>query len=214
MFCIGGTIDNEELALVLREIGENCSDEAVARIFSGAKRFTEVNPDQGEDDAITFEDFLNMIDADHNKGMITDFSTIANRVNVKMARNHTHAFVNIFLFLSFMVLVNVSSWTIFYLQCDNFPDAPRGRQSFLVGDYSISCLSTYYKSNMIFCYAMLAIYPIGIPLMYIVLLSSRRSILRDGEAMAREERMGSPNIGHLNFLTVGYKAELYYFEVR
>jgi hypothetical protein len=60
---------------------------------------------------------------------------------------------------------------------------------------------------------MVAIYPIGVPLMYFVLLHSRRSILRDGEAIAREERMGSPNIGHLYFLISGYKPELYYFEV-
>jgi hypothetical protein len=186
----------------------------VSKIFAGAKRVTKVDPDQGEDDSIDFEEFLRMIDADLKRGMVTAFTTIANRVNVKMARKHADFFVYLFLFLTFTVLVNASSWAIFYLQCETFPDVQNGEQSFLVGDYSISCLSVYYKSNLMFCYAMVAIYPMGIPLMYSVLLYSRRSILRDVEAIAREERMGSPNIGHLSFLISGYKPELYYFEVR
>jgi hypothetical protein len=212
--CVGGTIDKAELALVLWELGHAHSVDDVTRIFAGAKRFATVNPDQCEDDSINFEEFLRMIDADHNQGVVTDFKSLANRVNLKMARHRADFFVSFFVFLTFMVFVNVSSWAIFYLQCETFPDAQSGRQSLLVGDYSISCLSVYYKSNLMFCYAMVAVYPIGIPLMYSVLLYSRRSILRDVEAIAREERTGSPNIGHLSFLISGYKPEMYYFEVR
>jgi hypothetical protein len=184
---VGGTIDKEELALVQRELGENCSDKYA---------------------------FLKIVNADNIRGMVTDFSGLSNRVDSKMARNRAHVFVNCFLFMTFMVFVNGSSWAIFYLQCDSFPDAQSGQQSFLSGDYSISCLSIHYKSNLMLCYAMLAVYLIGIPLMYWVLLYSRRSILRDREAFALEEGMGSPNIGHLSFLISGYKPEMCYFEVR
>ena len=58
----------------------------------------------------------------------------------------------------------------------------------------------------------LFIYPIGIPALYAASLWRNRDILSDDSKLQLEETAGYPNIGHVRFLTAGYRREFYWFE--
>mmetsp|Transcript_10614 Transcript_10614/g.24708 ORF Transcript_10614/g.24708 Transcript_10614/m.24708 type:complete len:248 (+) Transcript_10614:4194-4937(+) len=62
-------------------------------------------------------------------------------------------------------------------------------------------------------WSMIAVYPVGIPLLYSALLWAHRGTLVDPAAMIRERENSSPTIGHLNFLIDAYKPDHFYFEV-
>lgn len=76
---------------------------------------------------------------------------------------------------------------------------------------SISCDSIRYKRSLPFAIAMLFVYPIGIPLLYLVVVLHKRHTLGNAAAMNREALTGFPTTGHLLFLTEQYKPEYYYF---
>jgi hypothetical protein len=76
---------------------------------------------------------------------------------------------------------------------------------------SISCDSERYKKAYPFAVAMLFIYPIGIPLLYMAVVLHMRTTLSDKVARNREALTGFPTTGHLLFLTEQYKPEFYYF---
>jgi len=52
---------------------------------------------------------------------------------------------------------------------------------------------------------MILVYPIGIPLVYLVLLWSNKRIVSDPLKMDHEADMGYPHIGHLTFLIKSYR---------
>jgi len=60
---------------------------------------------------------------------------------------------------------------------------------------------------------MIIVYPIGIPLVYFMLLYSKHAILSNEEVMMIEAADGYPNFGYLKFLVDAYKPKYYYFEV-
>jgi hypothetical protein len=60
---------------------------------------------------------------------------------------------------------------------------------------------------------MILVYPVGIPLLYAVVLRKHRETLVDPVAMAREAANGYPVTGSILFLVECYKPEYYYFEV-
>lgn len=52
---------------------------------------------------------------------------------------------------------------------------------------------------------MILVYPMGIPLIYLTLLLSKKSIVSDALKMDHEADMGYPHIGHLTFLIKSYR---------
>jgi hypothetical protein len=52
-----------------------------------------------------------------------------------------------------------------------------------------------------------------IPIIYGTLLFQQRHIFNNQRALDHEMDIGSPNIGHLSFLTLSYKTEFYYWEL-
>jgi hypothetical protein len=58
--------------------------------------------------------------------------------------------------------------------------------------------------------AMIMIYPVGIPLVYVSLLFNHREALTNNENMFREESNGYPTTGYLHFLTSAYKVHQTY----
>ena len=56
------------------------------------------------------------------------------------------------------------------------------------------------------------IYPIGIPLMYWIMVWQHHEILSDADAVTEEIRNGMPNISHVLFLVETYEEQYYWFE--
>ena len=72
-------------------------------------------------------------------------------------------------------------------------------------DYTISCDSVEYEQALPFVIIMSFVYPFGTPILYLVLLSSKRSVLR----IAREDRTEEQRqaVAHLAFIAGAYKEE-------
>ena len=85
-------------------------------------------------------------------------------------------------------------------------------ESYLSKDLSIDCHSDRYHFYLFYTFAMILIYPVGIPLFYFVLLWQHRSILSDPAKVEEEEAGGNQHTGHLLFLTDPYLPAAYYFE--
>ena len=86
-------------------------------------------------------------------------------------------YLNIFFYLTYLILPSVTT-TIFQLfVCQNIdPNNEDDSQYdlYLKADMTISCQSDYYKSWLVYGIAMIFVYPIGIPAMYLVLLYRSR----------------------------------------
>jgi hypothetical protein len=201
-------MNRTEVALIFDELGADNSEAIVANFFSRTKRHERAASNNCFIDSISFSEFTNIIDDDRKRVAATDFELLAFDMNAKTARYQRNIFMFLFLFLTFVVLLNTTSVVVNFLQCDNFPESDEGLDSFLFSDYSISCLSDRYNSNLFFCYVMIIIYPIGIPLGYFVLLFSHRNSVVERENCEQIDKNGC-----IKFLTSEYKQGFYFFEV-
>eukprot|EP01033_Poteriospumella_lacustris_P006925 gene6925-4991_t len=85
--------------------------------------------------------------------------------------------ISVYFYLSYLVLPSVSVTIFQTFICQNVD--PNGEDAnendwFLTADMSISCSSPYYKSWRAYAIFMIFVYPIGIPLSYLVMLYKRR----------------------------------------
>jgi hypothetical protein len=94
--------------------------------------------------------------------------------------------------------------------CQTFSETTP-HQRYLIQDMSISCLDDRYRTYQLYAAFMILVYPIGIPLMYAIMLHSKRHILNNQIALIEEEKDHNPNIGHLMFLVESYKPQFYFF---
>ncbi|RYD66200.1 MAG: hypothetical protein EOP84_31330, partial [Verrucomicrobiaceae bacterium] len=78
--------------------------------------------------------------------------------------------INAAFVISYFVLVNVSTKIFQVFQCETFDDG----KSYLVADYSISCDAPDRSAYLTYGSLMILIYPIGIPLVYAVVLFKNR----------------------------------------
>jgi hypothetical protein len=84
---------------------------------------------------------------------------------------------NAFLLLTFLVLPTTSTKILNTFACDGLDDGTR----VLRGDMGIDCDSTVHKFFQIYAGCMILVYPIGIPLMYFVLLRNAKGLLDRGQ---------------------------------
>ena len=95
------------------------------------------------------------------------------------------------LLVSFLVYGTSSYVVIRALVCDgDFTASPASefyRETFLFEDYSVSCDTARYRAHATYAVAMVFVYPIGIPLSYLVLLIAQKHNIapRDVRALAR-----------------------------
>ena len=131
---------------------------------------------------------------------------------VKVKRSNFYAYY--FLLLTFCVLIGTSSSVMHFFKCHEFV-LPGGENSemYLYKDYSIDCNSNRYQKMVPFAITMIIIYPIGIPLLYFVLLWEHRRVLSNEEKMKEEAEDHFPTTGHILFLVEAYKYECYWFEL-
>ena len=66
--------------------------------------------------------------------------------------------------------------------------------------HSIDCNGKAYNAVLPLALIMILVYPIGIPLMYFLMLRRHKDILSNQRKVNDEEKAGFPKIGHLLFL--------------
>jgi len=200
-----GSIDRQELGMIVKEFDKSATEEQVDRIFA------EANPDG--DLTITFAEFLATMKA--AKGAdgegSSEFASLGDKVAASMRNEQAQLVISLFLTLTYLVLISCSTSLLHYFKCHEFPEADPP-QSYLYKDYSVDCNGARYKAYLLYAQIMILIYPVGIPFLYWSLLYSKRAILSDQLAVDEESRKGFPRIGHLKFLFLSYNADAYYFE--
>jgi len=164
--------------------------------------------------SITFTEYIILMDKARNGNQRQSlFSDLVDRIEAIVTKVAGQTLFYIFLALAFLSLVAVSTVLFNYFKCRSFPEAAGGEKRYLYKDYSVDCDSSRYKTLVWYAIAMVLIYPVGIPLLYVSLLFNHRKALASRETMFREASHGYPTTGHLLFLTSAYTYELYYFEV-
>jgi hypothetical protein len=113
------------------------------------------------------------------------------------------------LWLSFLVLFTVVSFALNVFGCEDFDD---GSASLRI-DYATQCrdadghLSAEYLRSATLATVVLAVYGLGVPVAYAVLLTSARMRVRgEGEEGTRLDK-------RLAFLTADYKPQFFYWEL-
>ena len=115
--------------------------------------------------------------------------------------------------VAFIVLPTTSTAILRTFHCQDF-DSGYGR--FLVADLSIDCDGTGHQGMTGFAVCMLLIYPIGMPLLFLFLLSQSREDINpsgfDFEFSAIAQRNSDPKLTTLKPLFEPYKPSLWFFE--
>jgi len=203
----GGTIVKEEMKKIVREYNSEFSEE---EIDAQVSEFFKNDVDGSS--RIEFKEFLGALATSQDPGV---FVTL-NELQKKTAHSHGDSIFNLFLILTFLVLVSSSSAVFNCFQCDTFPipkEDGGGQLQFLFKDYSVNCSSSLYKQFQVYAIVMILIYPIGIPLFYASVLYVNRAALSDAKFMENEEANGFPTLGHLQFLVSSYRPAYYWYEV-
>ncbi len=84
-----------------------------------------------------------------------------------------YRYINYVFYITYLVLPSVTTMIFKLFICENVdPDGEDGNpfDSYLVADVSVACHSEYYKRWLIYGYAMILVYPVGIPLFYFICL--------------------------------------------
>lgn len=124
--------------------------------------------------------------------------TAGHAVAEKIRRKHQ----TIFLLLTFLIYSSVSSTVFQTFACETLDDDVE----YLRADYRIHCTDAKHKSLEVYAGIMIAVYPLGIPLMYAVLLFRRRDVLADADA---DKTVAQPIAG----LWEPYRPERFYYEI-
>merc|ERR1712070_865265 len=132
-----------------------------------------------------------------------------------------------FLLFTHVVFVPCSQVTLEFFNC-----TPRleGLPQFLVDDATTKCYTNEYNWFIVYALAMVFVYPLGTPLMYLSLLwrhrndidpilnetTQERGRMKEDKMkclQAMEIRENNPTIQQLSFLWDGYEPEFWWWEV-
>mmetsp|Transcript_38085 Transcript_38085/g.85056 ORF Transcript_38085/g.85056 Transcript_38085/m.85056 type:complete len:411 (-) Transcript_38085:203-1435(-) len=150
------------------------------------------------------------------KGQGGHFANLVDQVEAKLVRLPGGIFIYLFLLTTFLIFISTSTTLFNFFKCHEFNEATMnggGPKRYLFRDYSIDCDSSRYSIYMIYAGLMILVFPIGIPLIYWMMLWEMRETLTSPSSVDREMANGAPTIGHLSFLVDAYKPEFYWFEV-
>ncbi|CAM9835026.1 unnamed protein product [Pylaiella littoralis] len=127
-------------------------------------------------------------------GAVVGHTAVANKIR------HRHQ--TAVLLVTFLVYSSVSSMVFQTFACETLDD----KVKYLRADYRIHCTDTKHKAFQVYAGIMIIVYPVGIPLLYAVLLFQRRDVLATAGADKREAQ---PIAG----LWEAYRPERFYYEV-
>jgi uncharacterized membrane protein len=105
--------------------------------------------------------------------------------------------------ITYMTLPTITTTVFGMFPCDEFDNG----SSFLRSDLSIDCNAEGREAWELYGYLMVAIFPVGVPLLYFVLLFRMRDRLRG------DDRMNDERLRGLVFLWEPYKKEYWWWEV-
>ncbi|GMH88338.1 hypothetical protein TrST_g13960 [Triparma strigata] len=112
--------------------------------------------------------------------------------------------VELFLGLTFLVFASVSTTIFDTFNCQRFGDDPT---YYLVQDQTIDCEDKTHSKYVGYSGFMLLIFPIGIPLLYTILLVGARKKLRD------PDRIHDERLHRISFLWEMYTVDVWWFEL-
>ena len=107
------------------------------------------------------------------------------------------------LLMTFLVYSSVSSSIFRMFACDRLDDG----NVYLRADYQILCTGNKHRALQTYAGLMIVVYPVGIPLMYAILLYRLRGILRTGGPA----RFNCPSASTINNLWSQYRPKLFFF---
>ena len=108
------------------------------------------------------------------------------------------------LLITFLVYSSVSSNIFRMFACEHLDDG----NMYLRADYEILCTDSKHRALQIYAGLMVVVYPVGIPLMYGILLYRLRGILRTGG----RARLNCPSASTINNLWLPYWPTIYFYE--
>ncbi|CAB1096488.1 unnamed protein product [Ectocarpus sp. CCAP 1310/34] len=118
------------------------------------------------------------------------------------ADNTRHKHLSALLLLTFLIYSSVSSTVFQTFACETLDDGIE----YLRVDYTIHCTDAKHKAFEVYAGIMVVVYPVGIPLLYAILLFQRRDVLGDARA---DKTVAQPIAG----LWEPYRPERFYYEV-
>lgn len=119
-------------------------------------------------------------------------------------RRVRHKHVSMALLVTFLVYSSVSAAVFQTFACEHLADG----KEYLRADYRIECDSSRHKALQVYAAIMIFVYPVGIPLLYAILLYRNRRVL-----MYENAREASPKVQTISDLWSPYKPQRFYYEV-
>lgn len=113
--------------------------------------------------------------------------------------------VTMALWITFLVYSSVSSTVFHMFSCETLDDGNR----YLLADYSILCDSSKHRILQVYAAFMIAVYPVGIPLVYAAILFFGRDALRISPAPDTKR----PSVKAAVILSSPYRPGCFYYEV-
>ncbi|GMH94871.1 hypothetical protein TrST_g7752 [Triparma strigata] len=147
------------------------------------------------------------------KAQLTAVETATGERHERRHRRLKHFTATILFLLSYVAYPGASMAIFSIFPCDAI-----GNKSYLKADYGLKCYTTIYYRWQGFAWIMALVYPLGVPLMYSLLLYKyRRNINPEVESKSMEDQMTKrekdPSIKILSFLWISYKPECWWFEI-
>ncbi|GMH79530.1 hypothetical protein TL16_g08175 [Triparma laevis f. inornata] len=125
----------------------------------------------------------------------------SDKLTKKAIRNNC---VEVFLAMTFLVFASVSKTIFDAFNCSSYGDDP---EEYLFADMSIDCSDMNHKLAQKYACIMMLVYPLGIPLLYAVLLFQRRNEIK------AEDRATNASLIKTGFLWEMYEPDTWWFEI-
>jgi hypothetical protein len=121
----------------------------------------------------------------------------------------------VFLAMTFLIYSTVSTAVFQTFACDRTDDDVHTNvtTTYLRADYSIQCGTLKHDLYRYYAYLMIAVYPLGIPVMYSWLLHTTKEYHNSAGTAIDDQRKHIPELKPTKFLWESYSKGFYYWEV-
>jgi len=118
----------------------------------------------------------------------TTTTTLSEQDREEKLSHLVSSYLTIFFYLTYLILPSVTTTIFRTFLCTNLD--PNGEDDadsdwYLTADMNISCTSDYYYNGVYYAIAMLFVYPIGIPLLYYILLNANKDEIKGRQQQKR-----------------------------
>ena len=156
-------------------------------------------------------------------GRATPSDEQARTLRSRIFRQHAY----IFILVTYIFMPSTSVDIMRLLRACKHGFGEMQNEAFLNADFKLLCYTTdvdsgvrhydrTYRTMLVYAYLMILLYPVGINVMYFVLLYRHRNLINPpkmGIDHAIVSRNANPRVAHLSFLFKHYKPSAYLYEV-